>query len=257
MRYLAVCGLVLLMAVPALAQPALKVSLGVRETNTTANIGENGGTANGIEWVDFNGQQLVLDGTWQLFTFDLKTAPLTPFAGASANGAWDLNDGDPATAVTAGAIDSIRFEPAGGYSFPITLWIDELAEYYDPAGPVPGSTVTFGSFEGYDAGETVMFRQPKFSGSTDAMLQDSPNSAGVDDTVAYAGTNSYKVEFAWKNAAPGEWLRLTPFNTPILPNPALKIAGDAAIVTVWMMGVPEPATLALLALGGLAVLRRR
>ena len=249
MKYLAVCGLVLLMAVPAIAQPNLMISLGVRESGSTANIGEPGGATGGIEWVDKDNQQLVLDGTWQLFTFDLKTAPLAGFAGATANGVWD---------VEAGAIEHLRIAATGPYSHVMTIWIDEVAEYYDPAGPPPGSTVTFGSFEGYEAGTEVMFQEPNYSGSTDALIKATPNVSVVDDTTAYAGTNSYRTEFAWETpGAAGNWMRYTTNAALALPVPTIKITGDAAVVSFWMKGIPEPATLALLALGGLAVLRRR
>ena len=46
-------------------------------------------------------------------------------------------------------------------------------------------------------------------------------------------------------------------------NPVIAEAGqagglyDASTLTIWMKGVPEPASLSLLALGGLALLRRR
>ena len=53
------------------------ISLGIRETNTAAPIGGDGGTANGIEFVNLDGQTLTLDGTWQTFTFNFGTDSVT------------------------------------------------------------------------------------------------------------------------------------------------------------------------------------
>ncbi|MBK9120506.1 MAG: hypothetical protein IPM18_13045 [Phycisphaerales bacterium] len=60
--------------------PSLQISLAIRETGTAAGIGENGGTAGGIEFVNLDGQTLYLDGTWQQFSWHLPTATLTAFA---------------------------------------------------------------------------------------------------------------------------------------------------------------------------------
>src|SRR5690606_23713325 len=71
----------------------LSLSIGVRETaaggGADVGIGNDGGTAGGIEFIDLDGPTLTLDGTWQLFTFDLANAnangAVTAFAGGTAN----------------------------------------------------------------------------------------------------------------------------------------------------------------------------
>jgi hypothetical protein len=95
-------------------------------------------------------------------------------------------------------------------------------------------------FEGYalDANGVVLFRQPSFSGSTASFVVGSPcdlpngvyNCALISDEQAFSGTQSLKV--AWQfglNPATGQpfpnaWLRLTTFNTPNIPNPAITFA---------------------------------
>jgi hypothetical protein len=94
-------------------------------------------------------------------------------------------------------------------------------------------------FEGYTLGANgvVLFRQPSFSGSTANFVVGSPcdlpngvyNCALISDEQAFSGTQSLKV--AWQfltdangNPFPNAWLRLTTFNTPSVPNPAITFA---------------------------------
>jgi hypothetical protein len=85
-----------------------------------------------------------------------------------------------------------------------------------------------------------------------------PNFAGVDNTVAHSGTASYKAEYKFVNSNNNNWLRLTTFAAGVIaqPNPTIRFDQDS-VVSFWIMGVPEPTTLALLAVSSLAVLRRR
>jgi hypothetical protein len=93
-------------------------------------------------------------------------------------------------------------------------------------------------FEGYTLGAngTVLFRQPSFSGSTASFVVGSPcdlpngvyNCALISDEQAFSGTQSLKVAWQFRlNPATGQpfpnaWLRLTTFNTPNIPNPAIN-----------------------------------
>ncbi len=239
----------LVMAAPILAGPAptLQVSIGIRETMTTMPIGANGGTTGGIEFVDLDSQTLVLDGTWQQFSFDIPTATLTAFAGATANG---MLDG------TMGTLEHIRFRNNGNSPGTITLWIDDINNVFDPPGPPPPVETLIQNFEPPAmVGTEVTFQEPRFSGSTSAFLAMLPNTSLVTDTVANTGVQSDQVDFAWLNPADtAAWLRLTTFQTPNAPNPAIDF-GQA--VSFWVRGVPEPTTLALLGIGGLLAIRRR
>jgi len=232
-------------ATSVFAEPILLVSLGTRETGSTAPIGEPGGTGGSIEWVNLDGQTLVLDGTWQQFTFDMDMDPLTPFTGDG------ILDG------LAGTIEHIRLRSAGFYG-PFTLWIDDVADTIDPAGPPPPTTVTFGTFEGYLDGDEVMFQEPTFSGSTNAFIDpEGPDYSGVDNTVAYSGEGSVRVEwqFVEDEAA---WLRLTTYTATLIPQGDPTIAYDQdSVVSFWIRGIPEPTSLLLLGVPALALLRRR
>src|SRR5690606_34930947 len=68
---------------------SVALSLGIRETGGSGPIFSNAGSANGIEWVNRDGQSLELDGTWQQFTFTPATDTLLAFAGATANSILD------------------------------------------------------------------------------------------------------------------------------------------------------------------------
>jgi hypothetical protein len=85
----AAIGLLIHTQAASAGDPTLNISIGVRETffngGPQGPIGSNGGTTGGIEWINLDGQTLVLDGTWQLFSFFFIFDPVTAFAGVSAN----------------------------------------------------------------------------------------------------------------------------------------------------------------------------
>jgi len=236
-----------MLAVGAMADtfPTVQISLGIRETGSTAAIGENGGTSGGIEFVNLDAQTLVLDGTWQLFTFNITTDPLTAFAGATANGVLDG---------VAGTIEHIRIR-SNGYDLPMTFWIDDVADTIISSIPPPPHpvTTTFGTFEQYAVGTEVMFQEPSFSGSTAAFIKPGSSSLVANDEF-YNGAQSDKIIMQFVNNLPTNWCRLTTFNTPNMPNPTIRF-DQGSVVTFWMKGVPEPS--ALLMLGLVAGLLRR
>jgi hypothetical protein len=96
-------------------------------------------------------------------------------------------------------------------------------------------------FEDFPLGANgvVLFRQPSFSGSTSGFLASTGvcnipngvyNCALISDEQAFSGTQSLKVAWQFRlNPATGQpfpnaWLRLTTFNTPSVPNPAITFA---------------------------------
>jgi len=95
-------------------------------------------------------------------------------------------------------------------------------------------------FENFQVGLNgeVLFRQPSFSGSTSSFVVGGAcnipngvfNCALISDEQAFSGTQSLKVAWQFRlNPATGQpfpnaWLRLTTFNTPNIPNPAITFA---------------------------------
>jgi hypothetical protein len=223
----------------------LQVSIGVRETGGTGPIGDNGGATGGIEFVNLNGQTLTADGTWQLFTFTPAEDTLTAFAGATANSILDTEWG---------VLEQIRFQNTADGFTGYRVWIDD-ASNTDSAG-----TETI-DFEGIPVGTEVAFQGPSFSGSTAGNLDTSTwNSAGVDDSMAFAGSQSYLVEFEFVDDDPSRWLRLTTFNAANLPNPLVHLSepNAAAQPTISFyakaVAIPEPSTGIAVFLGGLAAI---
>jgi hypothetical protein len=94
-------------------------------------------------------------------------------------------------------------------------------------------------FEGYTLGANgvVLFRQPSFSGSTSGFVIGAPcdfaggvyNCSEISNDYAFSGTQSLRVAWQFRtdangNPFPNAWLRLTTFNTPSVPNPAITFA---------------------------------
>ncbi|MDA0932659.1 MAG: hypothetical protein O3C51_04300 [Planctomycetota bacterium] len=213
-------------AATATAQaPTFSISIGLRETGFAGvpftTPGDNGGTTGGIEWVNRDAQTLTMDGTWQQFTFDLGNDPISAFAGSTANGVLEG---------THGTLEHIRILNSGGYTGPITLWIDDVTnQYQDPAsGP---TTVNFGTFSGYNEGDEVMFQEPGFSGSTSSNVV-AGGTAGVDNFSA-SRSASYRVDLQFVDGAPTRWCRLTTFNARNQPNSFVKF-DQGSTVTFWM-----------------------
>jgi hypothetical protein len=260
MKRLVCVGAILgLLAVPAFGD--LSISLIVRETAQgggafpAGGIGANGGSSGGLEIISMDVQSLVLDGTWQKFTFDLGSLAgvpggVTAFAGATANGTLEG---------AYGVIDSVRIKSQGAAP-PTTLWIDDIADTTDPNGPPPPGPIdtVFGSYEGVTLGTEHIFQEPSFSGSTSANVL-AGSSSLVSDDMAHNGTQSDKIIYEFTDTNPSRWIRLTTFvagGTPTGGNPAIRF-DQASVVSFWMKGVPEPSTLALLGLTSLAIFRRR
>jgi hypothetical protein len=225
----------------------MSVSIGIRETATsTGPAFSNAGATGGIEWVKKDGQSLTADGTWQLFTFTPSTDTLAAFAGASANGTLDTDWA---------ALEHIRILNNDGITNPIRLWIDDVTNT-DSAG----STVQ--GFETFATGVEAIFQEPNFSGSTSANLVLGGTSL-VSNSMAYAGAQSDEVKFQFVDNGPTRWVRLTTFNTPNLPNPAMHVRESAFNPTISFYAkavvIPEPsaAALAAVALIGLALVSRR
>jgi len=105
----------------------LLVGLGVRETGTTADVGEDGGTSGTIEWVGVTGRYNdaapqgrrlpAVPGVWQTVYFDPANDPIFPHTG----------DGVLSSATNKGAIEHLAFSSTGGAG-PFVLYVDQVEQ---------------------------------------------------------------------------------------------------------------------------------
>ena len=229
--------------------PSISFSLGVRESGTTAPVGGNGGTANGIEQVGRAGgvdtNVIPLDGIERTFTFTFGTDPVTAFAGTTADGTLDG---------TRGAIENFFFSNSGAVDFPIQLRIDDIVNTVD------GTPILITDFETFADGVEAVFQEPRFSGSTTGSLETTPNASLV---TTVDGDKVNQVDFDFRSpAATSQRLRLTTNSVVNLPNPAIDFsAGNSVSVTISGIAVgaviPEPTSLATVGLAGAGLLARR
>ena len=181
------------------------------QSRTIYLVGANGGSANGIEFVNRDGQTLIADGTWQRFAFTPLTDPLTAFAGTTANAMLDDDWG---------VLEHIRIANVVDGATRFRVWIDDIDNTIQSSGPI-----NFANFESATLGTEVVFQEPRFSGSTSALLQLLPNTSLVTNTMAHTGTQSNQIDFEFltDGPAPANWLRLTTSNTPNQPNPLVRL----------------------------------
>ncbi|MGE0143592.1 MAG: hypothetical protein AB7I19_07520 [Planctomycetota bacterium] len=220
------CALALAAATAAQA-PQLAISIGLRETGAGggafSNIGDNGGSTGGIEWINRDGQTLTLDGTWQQFTFDLTLDPVTAFAGTTAN---NILEGG------FGTLEHIRFLNISGYTGPISVWVDDITNTITPSGGSPTPTV-FGSFNSFGDNQEVMFQEPSFSGSTSGNVA-AGSTAGIDNYVA-ARSNSCRANWSFVDNTTTRWMRWTTFATLTQGNPLVRF-DQSATISFWLRG---------------------
>jgi hypothetical protein len=102
----------------------LRLAVGIRETGTTADVGQNGGTSGAIEWVgvssDVDGapQGLLVEpmpGVWQTFLFDPLTDPIHGMTG----------DGVLSTATNRGVFEHLAFSIVDSVG-PFAVYIDDI-----------------------------------------------------------------------------------------------------------------------------------
>lgn len=125
--------------------------------------------------------------------------------------------------------------------------------------PCAGGRLT--GFEGYASGTEVLFRVPRYSGSTDSYLATSPNiSQATNEVVAFAGDRCGKLSWQFVDTGPDRWLRATTSNAANVPNPTiwlnlpvrvrLRIESPAGSSLLVSMGVRETGTTAAIGADG-------
>ncbi len=110
--------------------PDFYITLGVRETNTTAPIGGNGGASGGIEWIGATsldpgnvrpiGKLITAKDQWVEVVFNIPVETVNPFAGATANGVLD---------VPRGTLENLSFTPVEpGAVGPYLIYLDDFEQ---------------------------------------------------------------------------------------------------------------------------------
>ncbi len=104
--------------------PDFYLTLGVRETGSTAACGGNGGTSGGIEWVGATsgyppvGKLIDQKDQWVRVEFNIPNEPLVAFAGSTANGRLDT---------TTGTLEQLAFTPVDPTRTDIyTVYLDDI-----------------------------------------------------------------------------------------------------------------------------------
>jgi hypothetical protein len=233
----------------------LRLSIGIRETNSPGPVGSNGGATGGIEWVGRTGgtgldlDLVPADNAWHQVTIDLVNDPVGAFAGATADSILTSTTGFS-------VLEHLRIANTADGVTRYKVYIDDIMSIQS------GTSTLLTGFEGAALGSEVMFQEPRFSGSTAALLQTTPNIARVSDAVAFSGTQSYEVEFDFVNDTPagtggaGNWLRLTTNNVATLGNPVIAVPNTMAgapfpptslSMQVRVVAIPEPVSLMLAA----------
>ncbi|HEY3245297.1 MAG TPA: family 10 glycosylhydrolase, partial [Phycisphaerae bacterium] len=155
----------------------LRLTLGVRETGTTAAPGQNGGTTGTIEWVGAastisGAPQGVLvqpmPGAWQTFIFDPLTDPILGFTG----------DGVLISPTGLGTLEHLAFSVAGNAG-PFMIYIDDVDQLCSL--PEFGDLVRDGQV---DLADYAAFRQclngPLMTVGSTCLLADADGDADVD-----------------------------------------------------------------------------
>jgi hypothetical protein len=117
--------------------PDFYLTLGVRETGTTAACAGNGGTSGGIEWIGATsaqgnnapiGKLVNQKDQWVTVKFDASCDPIRAFAGATANGQLDTERG---------TLEHLAFTPTDPANLgPYIVYIDDVETYVPTPGDV-------------------------------------------------------------------------------------------------------------------------
>lgn len=113
---------------------AVYIALLVRETETDAAIGANGGATGGIEFVGGNPSsatgnrgKLLTANTWTTLLFDFSNEPIAAFAGTTANGILEPGvDGK-------GVLEALAIGADNGTTGNINIWVDNIQVVPEPS----------------------------------------------------------------------------------------------------------------------------
>jgi GH25 family lysozyme M1 (1,4-beta-N-acetylmuramidase) len=216
----------------ALAADSWSISIGIRETGSAGAIGENGGTTGGIEWINLDAFTLNADDTWHTATWNFAPGLHTATNFSGGNGILSA-------ANNKGVLEHIRIKNTGGNSGgEIRLRIDDIVN------TVNGVATPITGFEGFStstANDTLMFREPIFSGTTRANMSTGANGTLISTASANSGAQSLAARWTFvPNGDPDQWLRLTTNNASTLGNPIVDIGPTSSLSIAFRMSVYNP-----------------
>lgn len=221
---------ILVAAMPAigLAADSWSIQLGIRETGSTGAIGSNGGTSGTIEWItSTTTPSIISNGSgWQEFRWNFGTDPVTAFTG----------NGVLSAANNKGVLEHIRIVNSGGNSGgEIRLRIDDIVNTTNLNTTPVNTTIT--GFEGFSTStpnDSLMFREPLNSTSTDEFMSTGPNSTLISTSTAHGGTQSLAARWTFvPDGSTTQWLRLSTNNATTLPNPVIDIGPNSSL-SLWL-----------------------
>jgi uncharacterized lipoprotein YddW (UPF0748 family) len=122
---------------------------------------------------------------------------------------WTPQPGDVGQSITI----TVRATNAGGSD-------DESWSVAVSAAPACNSAV-IGDFDDYATGTRVLFRNPRYSGTTSDDLAASPDTAEVTAEASFTGNHSYKVAWQFLDGQALRWMRLTTNTVANVPNPTV------------------------------------
>jgi len=216
----------------ARAADSWSISLGIRETGSSGAIGSDGGTSGPIEWINLDGVTLNADDTWHTLTWNFAPGAHTATSFSGGNGVL-------AAANNKGVLEHIRIRNTGGNSGgEIRLRIDDIV---NTVGVTPTTITGFEGFSTATANDTLMFREPIFSGSTVANMSTGANGTLISTASANSGAQSLAARWTYvPNGDTNQWLRLTTNNAPTLGNPIIDIGPTSSLSIAFRMSVYNP-----------------
>jgi hypothetical protein len=122
----------------------LQVALGVRETNSTGDYGQDGGsTVGGIEWIGGNssGGKAIPANQWTTIFFDIPNETVQAFAGTTANGILESTTGK-------GVLEHLAFFAADGTG-EYNIYLDNFTVVPEPSTIALGILGGLGLLVGY------------------------------------------------------------------------------------------------------------
>ncbi len=127
-----------------------------------------------------------------------------------------LEQGLQGVAVWAMGFDGCRSE----------LWDEIEAWFGEGKCKLPPDCVSLirQDFDSHSNGEEVLFRHPRYSGTTMHHLAESPDIAAVTDaSEPFSGTNCYKLQWQFVDDGLDRWVRVTTHQSQPAPNPTIEL----------------------------------